>query len=224
VSRPSGAAEHWQSVYHRTAPQQFSWYQAEAAMSLRLIESTGPGRSVIDVGAGSATLVDALLDRGYTDVTVLDVAPSALEATRQRLGVRAGAAHWITRDLLAWAPLRHYDVWHDRAVFHFLTDPADRDRYRRVLDAAVAPGGQVVIGVFSEAGPESCAGLPVARYHQQSLAEQFPGFQVVHAEREHHHTPGGELQPFLWLRLARTPGTGPSTYRPDPAPRPGRLL
>ncbi|MEU8007443.1 methyltransferase [Catellatospora sp. NPDC049111] len=223
MSRPSDPAEHWQSVYHRTAPHQVSWYQAEPAMSLRLVESAGPGRSVIDVGAGASTLVDALLERGYTDVTVLDVAPSALEAARQRVGARAGAAHWMNRNLLTWAPLRHYDVWHDRAVFHFLTDPADRDRYRRVVDAAVAPGGHIVIGVFSEAGPETCSGLPVARFNQDSLAVQFPGFQVAQVEREHHYTPAGELQPFLWLRLIRTPGTSPSDWRPEPAPRPGRL-
>jgi SAM-dependent methyltransferase len=193
-------------------------------MSLRLIEAASPGRSVIDVGAGASPLVDALLDRGYADVTVLDVAPSALDAARQRVGARAAAAHWMNRDLLTWAPLRRYDVWHDRAVFHFLTDPADRDRYRRVLDAALAPGGEIVIGVFSEAGPASCSGLPVARFHRQSLAAQFPGFHVVQAEQEHHYTPGGELQPFLWLRLARTPGASPSPHRlPDPAPRPGRL-
>ncbi|GHJ49365.1 hypothetical protein Cs7R123_67070 [Catellatospora sp. TT07R-123] len=194
-------------------------------MSLRLLSAggVGPGSSVVDVGGGASTLVDALLDRGVTDVTVLDVAQSALDTARRRLGDRAGAAHWMARDLLTWSPLRRYAGWHDRAVFHFLTDAADRDRYRRVLEAALAPRGQVVLGVFAEDGPQTCSGLPVVRYGPQELAAQFPGFVVLQAEREEHHTPTGHVQPFTWLRLTRADQLTP-TWAPAPAPQPGRVV
>ncbi|MBV1851808.1 class I SAM-dependent methyltransferase [Catellatospora tritici] len=225
MAQPIGATAHWQAVYDRTEPRSVSWYQDEPATSLRLLSAAGtrPGSSVIDVGGGASTLVDALLERGVTDVTVLDVAESALGVARRRLGDRAGVAHWMARDLLTWSPLRRYGVWHDRAVFHFLTAPADRDRYRRVLEAALAPHGQAVLGVFAPDGPQTCSGLPVARYDAQELAAQFPGFQVEQVEREEHHTPAGHVQPFTWLRLRRAEQHG-ATWAPAPAPQPGRVV
>ncbi|MDI1462154.1 class I SAM-dependent methyltransferase [Catellatospora sp. KI3] len=224
MAQPIGATAHWQAVYDRTDTRSVSWYQDEPAMSLRLLSAAGvrPGSSVIDVGGGASTLVDALLDRGVTDVTVLDVAETALDAARRRLGDRAGVAHWMARDLLTWSPLRRYAVWHDRAVFHFLTDPADRDRYRRVLEAALLPNGQAVLGVFAPDGPQTCSGLPVARYDAQELAARFPGFRVEQAEREEHRTPAGQVQPFTWLRLTRTDHLR-ATYAPAPAPPPAPL-
>lgn len=195
-------------------------------MSLRLLDHAGakPDSSVLDVGGGSSTFVDALLARGYTDVTVLDVAARALDAARARVGERAAMAHWMSRDLLTWSPLRRYEVWHDRAVFHFLTDPADRDRYRRVLDAALAPRGQVIIGAFAEDGPDTCSGLPVVRFSPQVLAGQFPGFQVEQVDHEQHRTPVGVAQPFVWVRLSRGTGAPAPSALPQPAPRPGRLF
>ncbi|BCJ74901.1 hypothetical protein CS0771_44450 [Catellatospora sp. IY07-71] len=218
----SGTAEHWQAVYDRNDPQNVSWYQPTPAMSLRLLEAGGarPGSSVLDAGGGASTLVDELLVRGMTDVTVLDLSEAALAAARRRLGERAMAAHWMARDLLTWSPLRRYDFWHDRAVFHFLTDPADRDRYRRVLAAALAPRGQAVIGTFAEDGPDSCSGLPVARYGMQALAEQFPGFQLLQAEQEQHRTPSGGWQSFTWVRLTRPAGEPVPSYAPAAAPAP----
>jgi SAM-dependent methyltransferase len=202
---PRQTAAHWQSAYGRAGAQAVSWYQREPAMSLRLLTAAGlgQGRSVLDVGGGTSTLVDHLLDRGVTDVTVLDIAAAALAESRDRLGERAHAVQWLTQDLLAWNPHRTYDLWHDRAVFHFLIEPADRDRYRRILDAALATQGQVVIGAFAADGPEFCSGLPVARYSSAELAGQFPQLHLAQVEREEHHTPSGGMQPFTWLRLVR---------------------
>lgn len=152
-------------------------------------------------GLDGRELSAALLDRGLRDLTVLDIAETALTAARTRLGDRANAVAWITTDLLSWEPARRYDIWHDRAVFHFLTDPADRDRYRRTLADGLADGGHVVVGTFAEDGPQSCSGLRVARYSPEQLAEQVPEFDVVEAAREQHQTPWASVQPFTWLLL-----------------------
>jgi hypothetical protein len=142
-----------------------------------------------------------LLDADYSDVTVLDVADSALAAARTRLGPAGDRVHWVTADLLTWRPARQYRVWHDRAVFHFLTDQAERDGYRAVLHRALAPDGSVVIGTFAADGPTSCSGLPTARYAPDELAAQFPDLDVVTTAREEHMTPAGRVQPFAWLLL-----------------------
>jgi hypothetical protein len=134
-------------------------------------------------------------------VAVLDIAEAAMAASRSRLGELADRVTWLAADVLTWVPARRYDLWHDRAVFHFLTEPGDRDRYRQVVRAGLAAGGSVVIGTFAEDGPQSCSGLPVARYSPAALAEQFPGFDVVEVEREEHHTPWDAVQPFTWLLL-----------------------
>jgi trans-aconitate methyltransferase len=197
---------HWQDTYDRVGAESVSWYQREPLMSLRLLEAAGlaPDRSVIDVGGGASVLVDRLLAVGVLDVTVLDIASHALDIARDRLGDAAAGVTWITGDLLTWTPPRQYDMWHDRAVFHFLTSPVDRDRYRDLLDAGLAPGGSLVIGTFADDGPERCSGLPVARYSTAELAAEFPGFTVERTEREEHTTPGGGVQPFSWLVLTRS--------------------
>jgi hypothetical protein len=147
-------------------------------------------------------LVDRLLDQGYRDVSVLDLVDNALAASRARLGQRSGLVSWIVADLLSWRPQRRYRVWHDRAVFHFLTEEADRQRYRSVLRQAVEPGGHAVVGTFAEDGPTRCSGLPTARYSPDALAAEFPGYRVVRQLRQEHLTPSGGVQPFTWLVLA----------------------
>jgi len=199
------ACVHWDGVYDRTSATAVSWYQPEPTMSLELLEVTdmGAGAHVVDVGGGASVLVDRLLDRGV-DITVVDVAESALRTSAERLGQRAEQVIWIRQDLLGWTPSRQYDVWHDRAVFHFLTDAADRHRYLRVLNQALRPGGALVIGTFAADGPEMCSGLPVARYSPHQLAVQFPDFDVIASRREDHHTPWDSVQPFTWLVLRKS--------------------
>jgi hypothetical protein len=198
-----GRAQHWARTYQTKRTEDVSWFQREPTMSLRLLTAAGlgSGMSLIDVGGGASTLVDAALRLGETDVTVLDIAQAAMAASRSRLGDLADRVTWLAEDVLTWVPARRYDLWHDRAVFHFLTDPTDRDRYREVLRAGLAAGGSVVIGTFAEDGPESCSGLPVARYSPAALAEQFPEFDVIDVKREEHHTPWDAVQPFTWLLL-----------------------
>lgn len=157
---------------------------------------------MLDVGAGEARLADRLVDDGFTDVTVLDVSATALSAVRARLG--AGASY-VVADVLEWAPEREYDLWHDRAMFHFLTSAAERDAYARAARAAVRPGGWLVLGVFACDGPASCSGLVVARHDAGELAARFAdGFAPRAAEREGHATPGGATQWFTWVVLQRT--------------------
>ncbi len=206
-----GAARHWDEVYRTKAVDSVSWYQPTASTSLRLLHlSAAPGDrpgSVVDVGAGASTLVDGLLDAGVTDLTVLDVSAAALETTRRRLEerpARATGVRLVCCDVLDWRPGRTYDAWHDRAVLHFLTDPADRRRYVETATAAVAPGGVLVLGGFAPDGPTHCSGLPTVRRSAAELAgELAAGFDLEHAEREEHHTPGGDVQAFTWVRLRR---------------------
>lgn len=201
----AGAGGHWKHTYDSKSVDKVSWYQTEPVESLRLLRAAGlhPDSSVIDVGGGASVLVDRLLDLGVGDVTVLDIAAPAIAASRARLGRRAATVTWLVQDLLTWTPTRRYDRWHDRAVFHFLTDPADRDRYRQVLDTSLVDAGHVVIGTFAEDGPQYCSGLPVSRYSREALAAQFPGFEAVETRREEHRTPWASVQPFTWLLMRR---------------------
>lgn len=198
--------EHWEQVYESKSPQAVSWFQPQAEISLRLIRQATPGEAaVIDVGGGASTLVDSLLDAGYRRPTVLDLAGSALSAARQRLGARAADVEWIEANILQ-APLpRHaYDVWHDRAVFHFLTAAADRAAYVRQVLHAVRPGGHVIVASFAEDGPEKCSGLPVVRYHPDELHAEFGApFALLHHERETHLTPAGGSQEFVYCFCRR---------------------
>ena len=197
---------HWQGVYERKAEDEVSWYQARPQTSLRLIANTGLGKdaAIIDAGGGASRLVDHLLDAGYTDVTVLDIAGAALEKARRRLGERAAQVQWITADLLTWQPQRQYAIWHDRAVFHFLTEAEDRKRYVEVLKSALGPGGQVIIATFAPDGPEKCSGLPVMRHSPESIAAELgAGFVLLETADEHHVTPAGKVQHFNYARLKR---------------------
>lgn len=200
-------AQHWAEVYTRRGDTQVSWYSDGASPALDLIDRAAgldPRLPAVDVGAGASRLVDALLARGFTDVTALDVSDDGLAHSRARLGADAQRVRWTVVDLLDWVPDRRFGLWHDRAVFHFLTDERDRARYRDLLEIALAPGALVVVGTFAADGPERCSGLPTARYGPEELAAALgPGLRVVAERREEHVTPAGVVQPFTWLALRR---------------------
>jgi len=199
------AEQHWDDVYRTRSTDEVSWFQSDPVMSMRLVGDLRPEpRSLIDVGAGASLLVDRLIERGGIEVTVLDVSDEALAVVRARLADRAAEVEFVCADLRLWTPRRQWDVWHDRAVFHFLVDPAERGAYETTVERAVAPGGAVVIGCFATDGPEQCSGLPTARHDAGDLAEVFAAsFVLEHSEREVHHTPGGAEQPFTWVVLRR---------------------
>jgi SAM-dependent methyltransferase len=193
---------HWEHIYRTKDPTQVSWYQPEPRLSLDLIRRVAPDfeAPIIDVGGGASALVDGLLDAGYRNVTVLDLAPSALAIARQRLWGRADAITWIAADVLtAPLPRSSYAVWHDRAVFHFLTDPRDRARYVDQTRYAVGPGGHVIVASFGPDGPGRCSGLDVVRYSPDTLHSEFgTGFRLLDSVREDHHTPSGVSQAFVY--------------------------
>lgn len=193
--------EHWRQVYEAKRPDEVSWFQASPAPSLDALDrlGAGPARSLVDVGAGASTLADALLDRGWSDLTLVDVSEPALEASRQRLGERAGKVNWDVADIRHWRPGRAFDVWHDRAVFHFLTEAAGRAGYKRALAEGTRPGSNVVLATFAPDGPEQCSGLPVQRYDAAALAAELGGaFRMIDHWRETHVTPWGSEQSFQW--------------------------
>jgi SAM-dependent methyltransferase len=199
---------HWEAVYRSTRPTEVSWYQAEATLSTRLIQQHVPSRQapIIDVGGGASVLVAQLHALGYTNLTVLDLSGTAITAARARLGPGASTVRWIEADILdAELPPGGYAFWHDRAVFHFLTDPAARTRYVEQARRAVTVGGYVLVATFAEDGPTRCSGLEVVRYSPASLHVQFgDGFTFLGAEREEHRTPSGVVQAFTYCLCRRT--------------------
>lgn len=199
--------DHWQTVYATKATETVSWFQGEATPSLAMIAAAGAGAhaAVIDIGAGASTLIDRLLWAGFHDLTALDVSAQALAVSQARLGDLAAAPSWIVADLTAWSPEAHrYDLWHDRAVFHFLVDDSERRAYRAALTRALRPGGQVILATFAPSGPERCSGLPVRRYSAEALAREFSeDFDLVAAATQTHHTPAGGEQDFTWCRLRK---------------------
>ncbi len=198
-------AGHWEEVYATRAVDEVSWYQPEPTTSLRLVQAVaGPSDAVVDVGCGASTLVDRLLDDGFGNVTLLDVSARALAVVRERLGDRANRVSFVRRDVLDWTPDRTFDVWHDRAVFHFLAADADRERYAVRATDAVRRDGALVVATFAADGPTHCSGLPVRRHAPDELAGTFaPAFVLEAAEREEHVTPAGVVQPFSWVVLRR---------------------
>jgi trans-aconitate methyltransferase len=199
-------SEHWDDVYRTRDADAVSWFEPEATGSLAVLDRNGASarKSLIDVGGGASVLVDNLLRRGWTDVSVLDLAGAALHVARSRLGSRAAGVDWIVADVTRWSPPRVYDVWHDRAVFHFLTDPSDRAGYVEAMAAALAPDGLAVIAAFAPDGPERCSGLPVMRYDADELAAVVgPAFRLVDVERQVHFAPTGVRQAFTWAAFRR---------------------
>jgi 2-polyprenyl-3-methyl-5-hydroxy-6-metoxy-1,4-benzoquinol methylase len=193
---------HWEKVYQTKSPDAVSWYRPHLERSLDFIKRAAPDRSaaIIDVGGGESTLVDDLLADGFSDVTVLDISSVAIEVAKKRLGAAANNVAWLIADITeATLPQRHYDVWHDRAVFHFLTDPQHRAAYVRQVARALKPGGYVIVATFGPQGPLQCSGLDVVRYDADALHDEFgAGFQLVKSDIELHKTPAEKNQQFLY--------------------------
>lgn len=197
---------HWETLYRSKAPTAVSWYQESPVLSLAMIERSEIDRTgrIVDVGGGASTLVDRLLEKGFATMSVLDIAPAALAAAKARLGERAQRVEWIVADVTAWRPPQRYGLWHDRAVFHFLVHEADRRKYVATLQAALAPGGHVIIATFALDGPERCSGLPVMRYSPESLASELGAdFRLIESAPETHVPPAGVEQRFLYARFQR---------------------
>jgi hypothetical protein len=194
---------HWDSSYSGDYTTR-GWFQVTADPSWRMIGDLSPSSSAIDIGAGASVWVDEALDRGWSDLTVLDWSPIALDLSKARLGQRAASVEWIRADLLSWTPPRSFDLWHDRAVLHFLRDDADRRRYASVLRAATRHGSVVVIGSFGPTGPEMCAGLPVRRQSVADFESLFEtDFTIEQMYEEAHVRPDGDTQDYLWVRAVR---------------------
>ncbi len=207
---PVDRKQHWQDVYWQKPEDTVSWFQPRPEISMELIHSAGVRKTdaLIDAGSGTSRLVDHLLAEGFTDLTVLDIAEQALNKTRTRLGAAAVRVQWIAVDLTRWQPVRRYRLWHDRAVFHFLTDPAERAAYRRNLRAALIVGGTAIIASFALDGPERCSGLPVRRYSPDTLAAELgAGFRLTAHRDEDHTTPAGKLQRFQYSVFEYRPVT-----------------
>ncbi len=196
------ARSHWENVYTTKAPEAVSWYRLHLEKSLEIVERVAPDRSVaiIDVGGGESTLVDDLLARGYQNVAVLDVSPTAIDVAKRRLGRAADSVQWIVGDITSVElPSSAYDVWHDRAVFHFLTEKEQRAAYARQVARVVKPGGYVLVSTFGPEGPTKCSGLEVVRYDAESLHAEFGViFRLLESLKELHETPLGTTQQFLY--------------------------
>ena len=198
---------HWEHTFAAKSPAQTSWYTPHLQHSLRWIEESGLPKTaaILDVGAGRSTLIDDLLTRGYTNLTALDISEAALADIRQRLGQQSASVTWIAGDVTTVSlPPSRYDLWHDRALFHFLTEPAQQYQYLGQIKRSLKPGGLVMLSTFGPEGPVQCSGLAVCRYDSASLAAAFgQGFTLQDAEMETHTTPSGKPQQFLHARFIR---------------------
>ena len=197
---------HWESVYSSRRVTETSWHQKDPRFSLALIENAGVGTeaALIDVGGGASLLVDYLLESGYRDLTVLDISAAALEQAQQRLGQAANQVNWIESDITEFRPQKHYELWHDRAVFHFLTDGQDRDSYLRAMNTALKDCGQAIIAAFALDGPKKCSGLDVVRYDRESLQSELgERFECLEEDRDEHVTPAGGRQMFGFYRFRK---------------------
>lgn len=197
---------HWEKVYSNRSPQQVSWYQKEPTLSLQLIENIQPAvdAPIIDVGGGASMLVDKLCDDGYTNIGVLDISATALAFAKERLSDRACGVEWYEQDVTRFSPPHRFALWHDRAVFHFLTSKADRDKYVSVLKKALEPGGHIIIMAFAIDGPTKCSGLDIVQYDANKLmAELGPGFELIETGHEAHITPAGKQQKFAYFHFKR---------------------
>ena len=202
VSRQS----HWEKVYATKRENEVSWFQETPALSLELIRLVGAiqNSAIIDIGGGASRLADCLVSQSYQDVTVLDLSATALASARARIGDNANQVTWIAADVTSWEPSRTYDVWHDRAAFHFLTDPNDQAAYIARLRRALRPGGHAIIGTFALDGPERCSGLLVSRHDAGSLAVTLgAGFELIDTRRHEHATPRGAIQKFQFSTFRR---------------------
>ncbi len=210
--------EHWETIYRSKRPAELSWYQQDAALSFRMIEQVAPSRDtpIIDVGGGTSVLVSQLSAAGFTNLTVLDLSGNAIAAARTMPGMERKGIRWIEADILnAELPSGGFAIWHDRAVFHFLTHASDRERYVAQARRAVVAGGYVLVAGFAEDGPTRCSGLEVMRYSPTMLHAEFgEGFSFLRAEREEHRTPAGAVQAFTYCLCRRTGMGGTATSDP----------
>jgi len=199
--------QHWETIYSDKDSMQVSWYKPHLELSLKLINETGVSKKghIIDVGAGASTLADDLLAAGYSSITALDISSKALKTAQARLGKRAEAVNWIEADITEVVlPPDRFDLWHDRAAFHFLTDAQERLTYRAVVERALAPGGWLILATFAADGPERCSGLPVHRWSPEALAAEWgDGFELIQNLNEVHTTPWAATQAFNWCRFRR---------------------
>ena len=198
---------HWENIYQTRQASQVSWFQEHAALSLQFIHGAGVAKDghIMDVGGGASTLVDDLLREGYRNLTALDISHAALQAAQERLGSDAAKVRWLEADITqVELPSASVDVWHDRAVFHFLTDAQDRQRYVRTVLHAVRQGGHVIIATFAEDGPLQCSGLDTMRYRPETLHHEFgDAFRLLGSANETHHTPAGKEQKFIYCYCRR---------------------
>jgi len=191
--------DHWESIYKDKSPLEVSWYQKKPAISLKLIKkhSQKDADYIIDVGGGASTLSDCLLEDGFINVTVLDLSSNALTHARQRLGDKSALIEWKVEDVTSFVPAHKYDIWHDRAVFHFLTDKNDREKYKQVLESSINAGGCVIIAAFSIGGPTKCSGLNIVQYDAVKLKNELgENFTFIEEKHEKHITPAGKEQIF----------------------------
>ena len=201
---------HWEQVYSSKSDTEVSWFQETPGPSLDLLKVVGAQHheAIIDVGGGASKLVDNLVAAGFDDVTVLDISAAALASSQRRLGAGASSVDWIVADITQWKPDREYDIWHDRAVFHFLTDLSEQQAYVDCLIGGLAIGGRAIIGTFAPDGPEKCSGLPVARHDIRSLSALLGGrFEVLDSRRHAHETPWGSVQNFQYGTFRRVGGS-----------------
>ncbi|MBM3642362.1 MAG: class I SAM-dependent methyltransferase [Alphaproteobacteria bacterium] len=197
---------HWENIYATKRESEVSWFEEIPAQSLELLELVGaqPSSAIIDIGGGASRLVDSLLTKGFQNVTVLDLSSAALDVARARLGDKADAVKWIVADATAWRPKETYDIWHDRAAFHFLTSAKEQRAYVQRLKQAVKPGGYVIIGTFALDGPDKCSGLPVARHSAETLGALLGAdFTLVDSRRHQHETPWHAVQKFQFSAFRR---------------------
>ncbi|WP_025763644.1 class I SAM-dependent methyltransferase [Dyadobacter tibetensis] len=198
--------EHWQTIYENKSLPDVSWYQPVPTTSLELIGQLGVSlaSSIIDIGGGDSLLVDHLLDLGYRDVTVLDISEKSLQKAQERLGTRAKLVQWIVADASTFRPERQYDLWHDRAAFHFFTDTADIRKYLSVMRDGIKPSGSLIVGTFSENGPRKCSGIEIKQYSQSSLTRRFKKyFEKIKCFEVQHGTPFNTIQEFVFCSFRR---------------------
>ena len=196
--------EHWENIYQHNSPLELSWYSEDPELSMRLIHDTHISReaAIIDVGGGASTLVDRLVDENYTNVAVLDVAARALAHARTRLAAKACRIQWFEKDVTRFSPPNQYSLWHDRAVFHFLINKTDRNRYVKVLRRSLRSGGHLIMMTFAIDGPSKCSGLDIVQYDEHTLAAALgTGFQLMESGFENHFTPAGKQQKFAYFRF-----------------------
>ena len=199
--------QHWDAKYHVTPFERLSWYQSHPQESLSLVEATGIAHNapVIDAGGGASMLAETLVNFGYTNVTVVDCSQAALDDARLRMGASASRVNWICDDIRTFRSAKKCKLWHDRAVFHFMTSEDDRRRYLESLDACLDDDGMAIIGTFATNGPERCSGLPVQRYDAELISGVFaPSFELVSSSDARHLTPSGSTQEFAWFTFRRT--------------------